>query len=190
MQDRDLGIAGIAGTGRIRGGDQRGCALQHRRERKLVGARQAHRIIEQLADQELHAIRPQGSPAREAASQLVEDLRPARGRRRRRQARQLGDQLGRDVLEDRGIQLFLAREVIDARRVRDPRGRRDVARARAVKATAGQELLGCGEDAFASALALGRAASVGHRKPYDRTRKAVRVYEKPGRAACDDVACC
>ena len=162
MQHRDLGIAGIAGAGCICRGDQCGRLLEHRRERQLVGARQAHRVVEELADQELHAIRPLRRPAREAAGQLVEDLRPARRCCGRRQARQLADQLGRDLLEHRGVELLLAREVIDAGRVRDPRRRGDVARAGAMEARPREELLGRGQDAVASALALGRAASVGH----------------------------
>lgn len=182
MQHGDLGIAGIARAGRLRRRDQRGRLLEDRRQRQLVRAGQADRVVEQLADQELHAIRPPRRPAREAAGELVEDRRPVRGPGGRRQPRQLVDQLGRDVLEDRGVELLLAREVIDRGRVRDPGGRRDVARARAVEPRPREQLLRRGEDAVAGALALRGVAPVGHRKPYDRTRKAVRMYEKATRS--------
>jgi hypothetical protein len=162
VQHRHLGIAGITRPGRVRRGDQRGCLLEHRRERQLVGARQSHRVVEELADEELHAIGPPGSPAREATGELVEDGRPARGRGGRRQARQLVHQLGRDVLEHRRVELLLAREVIDARRVRDSRGRGDITRAGAVESRPREQLLGRGQDAVAGALALRSATAVGH----------------------------
>lgn len=123
-------------------------ALEHRRERQLRRRRDARRIVEQLAQQEPHAIRRSPRPGDQHGRERV-------GGRAVERAHQL---VG-DRAEHRRVELLLAREVIDDVRERQPRGLRDIAHARAVEARRHELRLGGGDDATSGTLALRRLAA-------------------------------
>nr|HEX4316423.1 hypothetical protein [Kofleriaceae bacterium] len=142
VQYRELGL---------RAADQPRRREQERPERQLRGARDARRVVEQLAHEQPRALGCARGPRDEEVGQ----------------AGGAGDagERGHQLVGDRGehgrVQALLAREVIDHRRERHAGGVGDVAHARAVEAVAREQRLGGGDDGVARAATFGRVA--GHR---------------------------
>lgn len=160
--------------------------FEHRRERQPRCTRDAGRIVEQLAQQEADACGLSRGPADECECERVElDREPLRVDgvvERPGRDLQLVRELRADPVEHGAVELLLASEVIDDRRERKMRDLGDVAHARAVEAMAREERFRTDENSLARTFALRRLApavgEIDHRKPYDRTRKTVRVYGK------------
>jgi hypothetical protein len=145
---------------------ERGQRAQKRRERKLPGALDASRIVEELSYHERDTPRLGQRPAHERACDGA--LFRALFRQR---ATHLDLELLRDRAEDGRVQPLLAREVVDHARERQPRLLRDVAHAGAVEATRREELLRAAHDPVARDLSLRRVATFrgAHEKRYERT---------------------
>ena len=124
--------------------------LEKWRERQLRRLLHARRVVEELAEQQLDSTGLRRRPLDERLDERI----------RRRRAIERRDELVTDLVEQRRVELLLAREVIDDRRERQLGARRDVSHARTVKPVRDDDGF-CGlEDPRACALALRRVTAV------------------------------
>ncbi len=141
------------------GGDELRQPQENGRERQLRGAGDARGIVEELAEEKLHAARMRRRPLDEAPDEGVE----AGGPRHVvvlfvERAFELDRELRADLGEHGRVELLLSREVVDDGRERYAGGICDVTHARAVEAGRGEESLGDANDLVAGARSLGRVA--------------------------------
>ena len=132
--------------------DDRSCTLEKRCERQLRRSTHARRIVEELAQQELHPARLGRRPVHERGDEAVDIVHVVES----------GEQLRADVVQERRVELLLAREVIDDGREWEARRGRDVAHARTVKTARHEQLLGRLQDANARTLAFRRMTAIQH----------------------------
>jgi hypothetical protein len=128
VQDAGLGDDGAERARAHARGDELRESQEDGRERELRGARDAGGIVEQLAEEKLHAPRMGRGPRDQATDDGVESRGPRLILFLER-ASHLGDEVLGDLGEHRGVELLLLREVVDHGRERQPRRLGDVAHA-------------------------------------------------------------
>ncbi len=140
--------------------------MEHRRERQPLRLGDARGIVEQLAQEELHAARAVHGPRHEAFGERVEPRGPGPLVALERE-RERGLELVADLVEDSGIELLLLREVVDHRGKRKASLLGDVTHARAMKAAKREQALGSAEDGRSGTGALGRVGARRRRRGHE-----------------------